>query len=225
MSLPVGRSSSPAVRTAPVVPTASPLISSRPTTMYVPGRERHLRGVRARARGLQRHFAREALGPSHVDHEAAERLRAPVVADHARAHVELASGGVGLEAHPRVLALARHVARGLGDHPRCARPRRPAPAPAVLEVAGERRGAADARRPHRQHRIAVGAREQHARSRLGDGHHVALEGRRLGEIDPRGDRRRRAVRDAEVLLDDRGSRGEDRLLREDGGQGCASSIK
>ncbi len=132
--------------------------------------------------------------------------------------MQLSAGRVGLEPHPRVLALARHVARGLGDHPRGARPAGPGAAPAILEVAGEGGGPPDAGGPHREDGVALGPAEQHARPRLGDRHHVALERGRRVEVDAGGDGRGRAASDAEVLLDEGRARGEDRLLGKDRGQ-------
>ena len=111
-SLPVGRSSSPAVSTAPVVPTASPLVLvARRRDVRARPRERDRRRVGARAGRLERHLAREAVRARHVHGEPAERLRAPVVAENIGADVSSPSDVLAARRTRGSSALARDVAR------------------------------------------------------------------------------------------------------------------
>ena len=115
-SLPVGRSSSPAVSTAPMVPTGSPRhLVLRRGHVRSRARQRQRRRVAPGADGLERHVAREPVGARDVGRQPPERLRPAVVADHVGAHVELAAARVGLEAHARIVRLAREVARELPE--------------------------------------------------------------------------------------------------------------
>ncbi len=124
-SLPVGRSSSPAVSTAPVVPTGSPVTSSFAVATYVPGRESGsvapYRPAPTASRGTS---WLNPSGPAMWTTRRRKVCALPSSPTTSRAHVELAARRVGLEANARIVRLAREVAAELPEQLRAVGPRR-----------------------------------------------------------------------------------------------------